>query len=79
MLGSCTIQYGYLVTIFKIESIENGIVNQNGEALFTVTFKALVFRPFKNEVLDGIVEGISRVGIELYIGSLKVFIPHTVN
>lgn len=77
LLGSCTIHYGYLVTIFKIEKIENGIVNQQGEALFTVSFKALVFRPIKGEVLDGIVDGIARVGIELSVGALKIFIPHT--
>ena len=77
MLGSCSIKYGYLITIFKIESIENGIVNQNGEAIFTVSFKALVFRPLKGEILDGTVEGVERVGMELSCGSIKMFIPHT--
>ncbi len=77
MLGSCNIKYGYLITIFKIESIENGIVNEHGEAIFTVTFKALVFRPLKGEILEGIVEGVERVGIELSVGCVKIFIPHT--
>lgn len=65
------------MTIYKIEKIENGVVNQHGEALFTVSFKALVFRPFKGEVLDGVVKGIERVGIECQVGSLEIFIPHT--
>lgn len=77
MMGSCTVQYGYLLTIYNVEAIENGVVNQFGEALFTVRFKALVFRPLKGEVLDGVVEGIERVGIEVGIGGFRVFIPHT--
>lgn len=40
-------------------------------------FKALVFRPCKGEILDGMVEGVDKVGIEIIVGSLKMFIPHT--
>lgn len=79
LLGTCSIKYGYLITIFKIEKIEDGIVNDNGEAVFTVSFKALVFRPLKGEVLDGIVEGVERVGLELSIGCVRIFVPHTVD
>ena len=78
MLGTCSIKYGYLITIFKIEKIEDGIINDNGDAIFTVHFKALVYRPLKGEVTDGIVENVERVGIELSIGCVKVFIPHTI-
>ena len=77
MVGTCNIKYGYLITIFKIESIDDGIVNDNGEAIFTVSFKALVFRPLKGEVLDGVVTGLERVGIEVKVGAVKAFIPHT--
>ena len=77
MLGSCTVQFGYLLTIYNVEAIENGVVNNLGEALFTVRFKALVFRPCRNEVLDGIVEGVERVGIEVAVGGFRVFVPHT--
>ena len=54
------------------------MVNERGEAIFSVTFKALVFRPLRGEVLDGIVEGIERVGLELSIGVVRIFVPHTV-
>lgn len=79
MLGTCTVRYGYLITIFKIESIENGIVNQDGDAIFQVKFKAMVFRPIRGEILDGVIQGVERVGIELKVGSLKMFVPHTVS
>ena len=78
LLGSCSITHGYLITIFKIEKIQDGVVNDNGEAIFTVFFKALVYRPLKGEVIDGIVENVERVGIELSVGCVKIFIPHTV-
>lgn len=78
MLGMCTIKYGYLIMIYKIESIKNGVVNQAGEAVFRVSFKGVVYRPFKDEVCDGIVTGVERFGIEIVIGALKVLIPHTV-
>lgn len=78
LLGMCTINHGYLITIFKIDSIANGIVNASGDGVFTVAFKGLVYRPFKGEVCDAIATGVERVGIELAIGCLKVLIPHTV-
>lgn len=52
-------------------------MNDNGDAIFTVSFKALVYRPLKGEVLDGVVTGIEKVGIEVKVGACKVFIPHT--
>lgn len=42
-----------------------------------MSFKALVFRPLKGEVIDGVVTGIEKVGLEVKVGACKVFIPHT--
>lgn len=78
LLGVCTIKHGYLITIFKIESIANGVVNAGGEGVFTVAFKGLVYRPFKGEVCDALVSAVERVGVELAVGCLKILIPHTV-
>lgn len=61
----------------RLESIEEGLVNDSGDAIFTVSFKAMVYRPLKGEVLDGIVSGVERVGIEVKVGACKAFIPHT--
>lgn len=62
---------------FRLEKIQDGLVNDSGDAIFTVSFKALVYRPLKGEVLDGVVTGIEKVGIEVKVGACKVFIPHT--
>ena len=77
MVGTCNIKYGYMITIFKIESIEDGVVNESGAAVFNVAFKVLVFRQLRGEVLDGVASGIEKVGIEIRVGSVKAFIPHT--
>ena len=77
LVGTCNIKWGYLITIFKIETIEDGVVNEHGEAVWTVSFKALVFRPLKGEVLDGVVTELERVGIAVKVGAVKAFIPHT--
>lgn len=61
----------------RVESIRDGVVNDDGEVIFNVGFKALVFRPLKGEVLDGIVTGIEKVGLEVKVGACKVFVPHT--
>jgi DNA-directed RNA polymerase subunit E'/Rpb7 len=67
---------GYLIQLFRIISIQDGIVNEEGEAVYTVQFKALVFKPLKGEVIDGIVTSVNKPGIHLKIGSVSAFIPH---
>lgn len=62
---------------FRIQSIQEGVVNDSGDAIFTVTFQALVYRPLRGEVIDGIVSGVEKVGIEVRVGACKAFIPHT--
>ena len=67
---------GYLIRIFKVISIQDGIVDEEGDAVYNVQFKALVFKPLKGEVIDGIVTSVSKPGIHLKIGSVSAFIPH---
>jgi len=39
-----------------------------------VKFKAIVFRPFKNEVVDAIVSQVTKMGFFAEVGPLQVFI-----
>ncbi len=39
-----------------------------------VTFEAIVFRPFKNEVIDCQVSEVTRLGFFAYFGPMKVFV-----
>ena len=37
----------------------------------------MVFKPIKDEILEGVITGIENVGIQLTVGCIKAFIPHT--
>lgn len=75
--GTCTGKYGFVIAITYINSIGDGIIQSGtGLASYDVKFKAIVFRPFKNEVLDGVVEQVNKLGIFVKIGPLQCFISH---
>lgn len=75
--GTCTGKYGFVIAITSIDNIGDGIIQSStGFATYQLKFKAIVFRPFKNEVLDGIVEQVNKIGIFLKIGPLSCFISH---
>lgn len=52
-------------------------MNDNGDTIFPITVKALVYRPLKNEVIDGVVKKVEQFGIEVEVGACVAFIPHT--
>jgi DNA-directed RNA polymerase II subunit RPB7 len=60
--GTCTGQYGFVIAVLEIVDVGNGIVLPgNGQAEFIITYKAVVFKPFKGEVLDGVVTQVLKV------------------
>jgi DNA-directed RNA polymerase II subunit RPB7 len=63
----------------KEEDVSPGKVQDTtGEVIFKVKFKALVFKPYKNEVLDGIVAEVNSDGIFIESGPLRSFISKAV-
>lgn len=59
----------------KNEDISDGrIQDTSGEVIYKVKFTALIFRPFRGEVLDGIVYEVSNNGIMIESGPLRSFI-----
>jgi DNA-directed RNA polymerase II subunit RPB7 len=60
--GTCTGQYGFIIAVLEIIDVGPGIVLPgNGQAEFRTRYKAIVFKPFKGEVLDGVVTNVLRV------------------
>lgn len=55
------------------------IVPGTGQAQFKVEYNAIVFKPFKNEVVDGVVNNVSKMGIFLDVGPLSVFVSSHVS
>ena len=52
-----------------------GEVQEGGFVKFNLSYKAIVFRPFRNEVLDAIVTSIDHLGINCTAtGACKIFI-----
>ncbi|EGD72543.1 hypothetical protein PTSG_00566 [Salpingoeca rosetta] len=73
--SKCIGKHGYIVSVIEIVKIGEGeILVARGETLFPVTYRALVFRPVKNEVVDAIVSTVTKMGIFAEVGPLRVFI-----
>ena len=64
--GTCSGRYGYVVTVVSISRLEKGkVLPGSGLAEFKVTYQAFLFKPFKGEVLDGIVTTVNKVMCQL--------------
>ena len=75
VLGSVTERYGYIISVIRFLKIESGkVLNTSGDVIFNVYYKAIVLKPFVNEIMDGVVEKIEPYGIHVKAGVLKIFI-----
>merc|ERR1712131_290051 len=58
-----------------IDSIGDGeILSGRGFCRFPIKYKAIVFRPFKGEVVDGVVTQVNKVGLMVDVGPMGCFI-----
>ena len=49
-------KYGFVIAVTTIDSVGAGLIKPGeGFVLYPVKYKAIVFRPFKGEVLDAVV------------------------
>jgi len=75
--GRCTSRHGYILAVINIENIGAGRIKAGtGYAYFTVVYKAIVFKPFRGEVIDGIVSDVHAVGLFANIGPTRVFVSN---
>jgi DNA-directed RNA polymerase II subunit RPB7 len=62
--GTCSGQYGYIICVLDNHKIDIGagkIVPGLGLAEFTVKYQAIIFKPFKGEVVDATVATVNKV------------------
>ena len=60
--GTCSGRFGYIISVIQIRDIGSGALQSTtGHAEFKITYQAVVFKPFKNQVLDGIVSTVNKV------------------
>lgn len=75
--GTCSGQFGFIVSVLDSVDINVGkgkIIPSSGYAEFEVQYRAIVWKPFKGEVVDGIVSKVEKIGIFVDVGPLEVFI-----
>ncbi|KAJ3274895.1 DNA-directed RNA polymerase II subunit [Terramyces sp. JEL0728] len=73
--GTCSGRYGFTISVVDIVDIGKGVLQSNtGYAEYRIEYKAIVFKPFRNEVFDGIVTTVNKVGFWCEVGPLQVFI-----
>lgn len=75
--GTCTGQYGYIVCVMDGMHIDVGkglVPSGVGSAVFTVHYKAIVWRPFKGEVVDAVVTNVSKMGVFCDVGPMSIFV-----
>ena len=61
--GTCSGRLGYIIAVIEIkdENMGRGKVVE-GQAEFAIKYKAIVYRPFRGEVVDGVVASVNKVG-----------------
>lgn len=60
--GTCSGQFGYIIAVVTILNIGEGMVLPgSGQAEFITRYRAIVFKPFKGEVVDGVVASVNKV------------------
>lgn len=60
--GTCTGRFGYIITVVTLQTISKGkILPGSGLAEFKVSYQAIVFKPYKGEVLDAVVTTVNKV------------------
>lgn len=78
--GTFAGRHGFIVTVLKIQQpLPSGQLDESdstGSAIFPLCYKAIVFRPFKGEVLDAIVFRVVQHGFFCETGPLTVFVSH---
>ena len=55
-------RYGFVIAVTTIDNIGAGVIQPGrGFVLYPVKYKAIVFRPFKGEVVDAVVTQVNKV------------------
>lgn len=64
---SFSFRYGFVIAVTTIDNIGAGVIQPGrGFVLYPVKYKAIVFRPFKGEVVDAVVTQVNKVKGILY-------------
>lgn len=76
--GTFAGRHGFIIAVLQVEEpIPTGeLEDGTGYAVFPLQYKAVVFRPFKGEVLDTVVSKVTQHGFFAEGGPLTIFVSH---
>ncbi|KAF8394330.1 hypothetical protein HHK36_020538 [Tetracentron sinense] len=66
-----TKEHGYFLAVTTLDNIGEGKVREQGDVLFPVVFSCLTFKPFRGEILQGVVNRILKQGVFLKSGPIE--------
>ncbi|KAK9893724.1 DNA-directed RNA polymerase II subunit rpb7 [Cystobasidium minutum MCA 4210] len=73
--GTCSGRLGYIIAVLGILETGKGTIQPGtGMAEFIVRYRAIVYRPFKGETVDGVVGNVNKMGFFAEVGPLNVFV-----
>ncbi|RUP46811.1 RNA polymerase Rpb7 [Jimgerdemannia flammicorona] len=73
--GTCSGRFGYIITVVALQNIGRGkVLPGSGLAEFNVKYQAIVFKPYKGEVVDAVVTTVNKMGFFADVGPLQVFV-----
>lgn len=62
ILGTCSGEFGYIIAVINVIDIGKGMVLVgSGQAEFITRYRAIVYKPFKGEVVDAVVNNVNKV------------------
>ncbi|KIJ21169.1 hypothetical protein PAXINDRAFT_6942 [Paxillus involutus ATCC 200175] len=74
--GTCSGAFGYIIAVVSILDIGKGmVISGSGQAEFVTRYRAIVFKPFKGEVVDGVVNNVNKMGFFADVGPLQLIHP----
>lgn len=80
--GHCTGRHGYIIAVLGYERTGKGMVQDGsgtGSVEFKIKYRAIVLKPFKNEVVDAVVVTVNKMGFFAEVGPLNIFVSNHVS
>ncbi|KAI9144738.1 RNA polymerase Rpb7 [Paraphysoderma sedebokerense] len=73
--GSCSGRFGYIISVVDVANVGKGkIFPGMGVAQYNITYRAIVFKPFKGEVVDAVITTVNKMGFFAEVGPLTIFV-----
>ncbi|CAO3587942.1 unnamed protein product [Absidia cylindrospora] len=75
--GTCSGRFGYIITVVSLLNFSKGkVLPGSGLTEFRVKYQAIVFKPYKGEVLDAVISTVNKMGFFADVGPLQVFVSN---